>query len=199
MFHYEAALKSTFNPELGVLVVPDITRQLFKNARHVNYDDLVAAYIQGNFGDQVGLHEQVYNLLAAPRRLPTTGRYSLGLPESITIHTAPDEGTTYIWPTHEALMERPLSGPFLFEPGLVVGTPHAMVVLEDFHHDPLEFYSPHMRGDWGEVSSEMWDKNDVALREGLQLLSSYRVESERLWIISEGDRSTTTFLLPSDF
>lgn len=198
MLSYETAPNTPFHPHLGQVIVADSTRELFTNAHHFNPNDLLTEYRQGNFGDQVGLHEQVYNLRAAPLRLPTTGRYSLGLPESITIYTAPDEGTTYIWPTSEAIGERPLSGPFLFKPGLVTGTPHALIMLEDFHHDPLEFYSQHMRGDWGDVSADTWEENEVALQKGLQLFSSYKVESERLWIISEADRSATTFLLPSD-
>ena len=46
--------------------------RLFRNARHFNPNDLLAEYCQGNF-DDVGLHGQVYNLLAAPLRLPATG------------------------------------------------------------------------------------------------------------------------------
>lgn len=198
MLHYETAFNTLFRPHLGQVIVADFTRELFTNAHHFNLNDLRTEYRQGNFGDQVVLYEQVYNLRAAPLRLPTTGRYKLSLPESITIYTVPDEGTTYIWPTSEAIVERPLSGPFLFNPELVTGTPHAMIMLEDFYHDPLEFYSPHMRGDWGDVSGEIWEENEVALQKGLQLFSSYKVESERLLIISEADRSATTFLLPSD-
>jgi hypothetical protein len=37
------------------------------------------------------------------------------------------------------------------------------------------------------------------VRYGFRIVSSYWVAGERLWIITEADRSTTTFLLPSEY
>ncbi len=41
--------------------------------------------------------------------------------------------------------------------------------------------------------------NELALRHGARLLSAYRTRlDEKLWVITEWDRSATTLLLPAD-
>lgn len=58
----------------------------------------------------------------------------------------------------------------------------------------------HAAGDWGDVCSEDWEANDRALVDGSRLFSVYRTTSaEKLWIITEADRSLTTLLLPEDY
>lgn len=58
----------------------------------------------------------------------------------------------------------------------------------------------HARGDWGELCREDLAQNELALKAGLRLLSSYRTESGiAFWIITEADRSCTTVLLPEDY
>jgi hypothetical protein len=42
-------------------------------------------------------------------------------------------------------------------------------------------------------------ENEVSVRYGFRVLSSYRVAGERLWIITEANRSATTLLLPSEY
>jgi hypothetical protein len=42
-------------------------------------------------------------------------------------------------------------------------------------------------------------QNEVALREGLRVLSSYEVPARRVWIITEADCSITTTLLPEEY
>lgn len=42
-------------------------------------------------------------------------------------------------------------------------------------------------------------ENEFSLRHGFRIVSSYRVAGERLWIITERDRSVTTLLLPSEY
>jgi len=43
-------------------------------------------------------------------------------------------------------------------------------------------------------------ENELSLKHGLRLLSSYPVtETEKLWIITEADRSVTTLLLPEEY
>jgi hypothetical protein len=42
-------------------------------------------------------------------------------------------------------------------------------------------------------------ENEFSVRYGFRVLSSYRVAGERLWIITEADRSATTFLLPEEY
>lgn len=57
----------------------------------------------------------------------------------------------------------------------------------------------HALGDWGDVCGEDRQTNEDALAEGSRLLSSYQVEGEKLWVITEWDRSVTTALFPSDY
>jgi hypothetical protein len=57
---------------------------------------------------------------------------------------------------------------------------------------------------WKEVPYELSDddiqENELSLKEGLRLLSNYRTaKGQRLWIITEADRSATTMLLPSEY
>ena len=60
--------------------------------------------------------------------------------------------------------------------------------------------SRHIGGDWGDVSEEDQLANDVALKIGRRLFSSYRTDAgTKFWIISEHDRSVTTVLLPQEY
>ena len=47
----------------------------------------------------------------------------------------------------------------------------------------------HQSGDWGDVSTEDASENDLSVREGFHVLSSYEVVGERLWITTEADYS----------
>ena len=42
-------------------------------------------------------------------------------------------------------------------------------------------------------------ENELSVRKGLRILSSYAVGDERLWIITEADRFVTTILLPEEY
>lgn len=57
----------------------------------------------------------------------------------------------------------------------------------------------HSRGDWGSVSSVDWAENDAAVHSEGRILSAYLIEETIIWIITEADRSVTTFLLPSEY
>jgi hypothetical protein len=57
----------------------------------------------------------------------------------------------------------------------------------------------HKNKDWGEVCSEDWETNNVAVENGERILSSYTIDDEKLWVITEWDRSITTILFPSEY
>jgi len=58
----------------------------------------------------------------------------------------------------------------------------------------------HSRCDWGDVCPEDRTANDAALRDGTRLFSVYTSsEGVSFWVITEADRSVTTFLLPSEY
>jgi hypothetical protein len=87
-----------------------------------------------------------------------------------------------------------------FALGEVVATRGAIAALEASGHSPLEFLLRHLAGDWGEVCDDDWALNDESLDSGDRLLSAYRTaKGARIWIITESDRSATTFLLPDEY
>jgi hypothetical protein len=87
----------------------------------------------------------------------------------------------------------------LFSPGQIVATPAALQVLAQRGIEPGALLSRHLQGDWGEVDKQDGRANDEALKRGERLLSAYRLGDDKVWIITEWDRSVTTILLPSDY
>jgi histidine ammonia-lyase len=79
-------------------------------------------------------------------------------------------------------------------------TPGAEEALQIAGQTATEFLCRHMSGDWGELSDEDMKENEFSLKEGLRLLSAYQTgKGQKLWIITEADRSATTILLPSEY
>ena len=88
----------------------------------------------------------------------------------------------------------------LFPPGQIVATPGALALLEQAKKSPLEFLSRHLRGDWGDLCQEDKTENELSLKYGFRLLSSYPItDTGKLWVITEADRSVTTLLLPEEY
>ena len=57
-----------------------------------------------------------------------------------------------------------------------------------------------MAGNWGDLSDEDVKENELSLEQGFRLSSRYQTtKGERLWIITEADRSATTILLPIEY
>ena len=87
-----------------------------------------------------------------------------------------------------------------FALGRIVATPGALEALEESGETPLDFIKRHVAGDWGEVNAEDREANEQALMHGARLLSAYRTTlNQRLWVITEADRSATTILLPEEY
>lgn len=59
--------------------------------------------------------------------------------------------------------------------------------------------SRHAKGDWGELCDEDKALNNEAVKEGNRILSAYNQGSDKIWIITESDRSCTTVLFPSEY
>ena len=88
----------------------------------------------------------------------------------------------------------------LFPLGRLVATPGALRVLTETGTDPRRLVARHAGGDWGDVDAEDWATNDRASRGSARVVSDYQLENgERIWIITEADRSATTLLLPSEY
>src|SRR6266581_3793328 len=79
-------------------------------------------------------------------------------------------------------------------------TPGAEEALMIAGQTGIEFLRRHMSQDWGELSDEDVRENELSLREGFRVLSTYRtVKGQKLWIITEADRTSTTILLPDEY
>jgi hypothetical protein len=88
----------------------------------------------------------------------------------------------------------------LFAMGRLVATPGALELLTRAEQTPLEFLARHSKGDWGECCSEDAKENDFSVKAGFRIFSVYRTRTgEKLWVITEADRSVTTLLLPSEY
>jgi hypothetical protein len=83
--------------------------------------------------------------------------------------------------------------------GRVVATPGALNLLLEAGGHPFDYLTRHAAGDWGDLCAFDRRQNEIALRGGYRVLSSYEVHTGRVWIITEADRSVTTFLLPEEY
>ena len=96
--------------------------------------------------------------------------------------------------------------PPLFPLGKVVATSTVAGLLPQAYL--LQCLRRHMYGDWGCVGEEDAQTNREAITAGFRILSSYPIDEAKpckgygdntLWIITEADRSVTTFLLPDEY
>ena len=88
--------------------------------------------------------------------------------------------------------------PRLFRTGNIVATPGALELLRHLEVSALGYLFRHMNGDWGDLDVEDKQANQAALTYGSRIFSSYALPDgkNKLWIITEADRSVTTLLLP---
>jgi hypothetical protein len=93
-----------------------------------------------------------------------------------------------------------------FELGQVVMTPGALEALMPWQL--RRYLDRHQAGDWGCVCPEDAKVNLEAVRDGYRVLSAYPIDPDKpckgygencVWIITEADRSVTTFLLPDEY
>ena len=84
-----------------------------------------------------------------------------------------------------------------FPVGMTYATPGALALEVDL----TRYLHRHHCGDWGdELCAEDKVANEQALKDGSRLLSCYRTPAgDRLYIITEWDRSVTTIMLPSEY
>ena len=87
-----------------------------------------------------------------------------------------------------------------FSLGQVVATPGALDLLDRTATNALDLLIRHQHGDWGCLPPEDIETNVQAVVGDSRIFSSYHLnDNERLWIITEADRSVTTLLLPDEY
>ena len=85
-----------------------------------------------------------------------------------------------------------------FRLGHIVATPNALSRLTQ--EDIFRGIQRHQAGDWGDVDEHDRQENELSLKQGFRLLSVYHAaDGTKFWVITEADRSATTFLLPADY
>ncbi|AVA37181.1 hypothetical protein C3Z06_28460 [Cupriavidus metallidurans] len=86
-----------------------------------------------------------------------------------------------------------------FLPGCVLVSQGVLQAL-NAEHVPLTYLLiRHMRGDWGRLSDEDWQRNERALAAGNYLLSSYILSTgQKIWMHTTCERSATFVMLPSE-
>jgi hypothetical protein len=86
-----------------------------------------------------------------------------------------------------------------FALGRVYWSPGASALLD---RQPLELGTQlllrHQSGDWGDIDEDDVRANEAGVKYGASVLSVYTVDEEWLWVVSEGDRSSTTVLTPGE-
>jgi len=86
-----------------------------------------------------------------------------------------------------------------FHPGQIVATPGALTLAQEHSINLATYLQRHLLGDWGDLGEEDRQENDFSLQHGYRIMSAYNTAGGRLWIITEADRSSTTFLLPEEY
>jgi hypothetical protein len=72
--------------------------------------------------------------------------------------------------------------------------------LQEAGQHPAEFLTRHVTGDWGDLCDEDVAENELSVEQGFRILSAYELETgTKVWVITEADRSATTFLLPEEY
>jgi hypothetical protein len=88
----------------------------------------------------------------------------------------------------------------MFSLGRIVATPGGLRTLERANQSAALFLTRHAAGDWGELDPEDIRENEYSVAHGFRLLSTYTTAiGDKLWIITEADRSATTLLLPDEY
>lgn len=87
-----------------------------------------------------------------------------------------------------------------FNFGQIVATRTLAEYCAEKNYSMLPYLIRHGNCDWGDVCDEDKEANEEALKEGLRILSSYKLpDGKKIWIITEADRSATTLLFPEDY
>lgn len=68
-----------------------------------------------------------------------------------------------------------------------------------FRAELSAIFARYCLGDWGELCQEDREQNNRAVALGERVLGSYDTSAGKVWIITEWDRSATTFLFPSEY
>jgi hypothetical protein len=88
----------------------------------------------------------------------------------------------------------------LFPLGRIVATPGALEALAKSGDSAHSFFMRHACGDFGTVCEEDWKANAEAISNGERVFSVFVTSAnEKLWCITEADRTSSCLLLPEEY
>lgn len=88
----------------------------------------------------------------------------------------------------------------MFPLGKVCATPGLIDAQRDNAQSPVSFIARHVNGDWSEMDAHDQKANTESVTNGTRIFSSYSMkDGNKLFVITEADRSVTTLLLPSEY
>ena len=87
----------------------------------------------------------------------------------------------------------------LFNLGTVVGTPASLAFLEKHNMTPMQLLQRHVTGDFGDLCEEDCQLNHEAINNGERILSAYEIGGDKLYLITEADRSSTCCLMANEY
>lgn len=92
------------------------------------------------------------------------------------------------------------AGAARFPLGRLYLTQGAIEALEDAGQSAQDFISRHVRLEQGELCDEDHRENLFSVDKPLRIFSAFKTaRDEKLWVITEADRSSTTALLPNEY
>lgn len=92
------------------------------------------------------------------------------------------------------------AGAARFPLGSLFLTPGAIEALGEAGQQPQDFINRHVRLEQGELCAEDHKENLFSVDKPLRIFSAFKTATgEKLWVITESDRSATTILLPEEY
>ena len=74
-----------------------------------------------------------------------------------------------------------------------------MILNSDFAAGVLSSLQRYINGDWGDLCESDKAENEKAIRNGERIFALYNIGSDKIYIITEWDRSVTTILFPYEY
>lgn len=85
-----------------------------------------------------------------------------------------------------------------FQLGAICATPGVLALVQDVA-EIMPALTRHAEGDSGDVDADDAERNREAIENGDRILSAYMLNDQKIWIITEADRESTTILLPEEY
>jgi hypothetical protein len=83
--------------------------------------------------------------------------------------------------------------------GQIAMTPGVEGLVEDCPNAINDLLARHGNLEQGELSKSDYEANQYALSNGYRIFSAFKLHGQKVWIITEYDRSVTTLLLPEEY